>query len=263
MTRRPFADRTSKDEATTDTDYGTRLRALPMAVVGVLSLAVLHALIGAGVLAINFTTVDHHFKIYSNYAQGVYGAGFLGRNQGSDSGSQVGVAQVGMRSALLSGLCMINTDSIAGNQISVIVSGGVPVKHSFDNAALTTTDGAGNPIHLDAAGLLTDASLDSAVDVTDMYLNATALEGFGNKFSGLNLGQNAEDAAAQAGLGWTSSTHGGTAATPGQFGLEAKHLNIAGLNGSTYGVDLAGGLTLPGLKISVVRGNATQSDCPQ
>lgn len=229
--------------------------------VGLVSLVGLHQLVSSNALAVNFTTADSDFKIYTNYVQGVYGAGFLAQNNGATPLAQGGVAEVGFKNAKLAGLCLITTQTLAGvGEASIIVTGGAPVRDTFDDAGLITIDGLGNPILFDANGLLTGASDADAVDVSDMYLATDRLRAFGNNFKGLNLGQTPEQSAAGAGLSW-GTNQGGDAPVPGNVGLLAERMNLSGLDGSTYGIELAGGLSMPGLDIRAVPGAATQADC--
>ncbi|HEY0889778.1 MAG TPA: DUF6230 family protein [Nocardioides sp.] len=240
----------------------TRLRALPAMAVGFAALTGLHQLVSAEVLAVNFTTADQQFKIYSNYVQGLYGAGFVGRNNGASTTSQVGVAELGFKEAKLSGLCAISQQNLLGvGTVSLIITAGAPVRAAFDDASLLTTDGAGMPVSLDADGRLTGASLDGAVGVADMFLNSDGLTGYGNRISGLNLGQDGSSVGPSAGITWPTSG-GGTAPAEGAFGLFSRYLNIAGLDGGSYGINLAGQVSLPGLRVTVLPGVRTQADCP-
>ncbi len=243
------------------TRFGTRLRVLPALALGLASVVVMHALVSSSALAVNFTTTDNKFKIYSNYVQGIYGAGYMGQNNGYSELSQTGVTELGFRSAQLSGLCAISTETLPGGlTTSVMIIGGVPVAASFNHGGVQTTDGAGTPIQLDSNGLLAGTSLTQAVNVTDMFLSSDLIKAYGNKFSGLNLGQSADKIGAASGLTWPAGG-GSDQPDPGAFGLMAERMNLSGLDGSTYGINLAGSVSMPGLKIRVVPGTATQSDC--
>lgn len=241
--------------------YGTRGRAVPAVLLGLVSLVIMHALVSASALAVNFTTTDQQFKIYSNYVQGIYGAGYMGANNGYSSASASGVAELGFRSAQLSGLCAISTQTLAGvGAASILILGGAPVAPEFNHAGVETQDGAGTPILLDDNGLLTGASLTEAVDVTDMFLSADLIKAHGNKFSGLDLGESADAVGPAADLTWPA---GGGSDQPdgGDFGLMAERINLSGLDGGSFGINLAGSVTMPGLKIRVLPGAATQADC--
>jgi hypothetical protein len=230
--------------------------------VGLGGLAGLQLLVSSGALAVNFTTTDRTFAIYSNYVQGVYGAGYLTANNGSTAAGRTGVAELGFKSAKLAGLCAISTDDVPGiGTVSLMITAGVPVRGSFSGSSVTATDGAGAPITYDADGLLSGPSDAAAINTSDMYLDSNALSGYGNRISGLNLGQNAATVGGSAGLTFPTAS-GAPAATAGGFGLFSRHLNISGLDGGAYGVDLAGQINLPHLKISTQLGPRTQADCP-
>lgn len=243
---------------------GTRTRSLPMIGIGLAGMAAMYQLVAANAMAVNFTTADHTFKLYSNYVQGTSAAGFLDTNSGYSSASRTGVAEIGIKTAKLAGLCGIAQESLpVVGHVSLLIMSGVPVKASFTESANTTSDGAGNPISLDGNGLLTGPSLSNAISVTDLFLNTNLLNGYGNQISGLNLGQNASDVAGAAQLSGGTGTwpNGQTAPTAGNFGLTAQNLNIGGLDGTTYGINLAGQITLPKLKLEVLTGDRTQADC--
>lgn len=244
-----------------DASFGTRRRVVPALVVGLLGLFVIESLVSSTALAVNFTTSDKEFKIYSNYVQGVYGAGYLALNDGHSAVSQTGVTELGFKTADLAGLCAISTDSIGPvGTTSLVILAGVPVKASFNPSAVETTDGAGGPIQVDADGLLTGASLTGSVKVTDMFLNSGLIKAYGNKFRGLNLGQDAATVGDSAGLEFETD-QGGVAPGAGNMGLFADRMNLSGLDGSSYGINLAGSVKLPDMKIRVVSGTATQADC--
>ena len=245
---------------------GTRpRRALPAVAVGLASLGAMYHLVSANALAVNFTTADQTFKIYTNYLQGVSAGGFLAQNRGYSAVSQVGVAELGIKTARLAGLCAIAQQDVPGlGTVSLMIMAGVPVKGAFVQSANTTTDGANNPISLDANGQLTGASLSSAINATDLFLNTNMLNGYGNQISGLNLGQNAADTATTANLNSGTGTwpSGQTPPVAGNFGLTAQQLNVGGVDGGSYGLNLQGSINLPKLRIAVLPGSKTQADCP-
>lgn len=242
---------------------GTRKRALPMIGIGFVAVGTMYQLVSANVLAVNFTTTDHQFKIYSNYIQGEKAGGFLATNKGYSSTGQVGVAELGIKTAKLAGLCAIAQEDLPIGHVSLVITAGIPVKASFDTSSNTGTDGAGDPITFDSGGLLSGSSLSESIAATDLFINTDLLTGYGNLISGLNLGQNAADTASQAQLNNGTGTWptGQTPPTEGNFGLTAEHLNVGGLDGSTYGINLAGNINLPHLKITVQPGTKTQADC--
>ncbi|UUZ61465.1 DUF6230 family protein [Nocardioides sp. B-3] len=87
-------------------------------------------------MAVNITTSDQHFKVYSNYVQGVYGAAFTAPNNGTGPTDNIGVTEIGFKNAKLAGLCLITTQELGPiGTTSVIITGGVPVKASFDHSA--------------------------------------------------------------------------------------------------------------------------------
>jgi hypothetical protein len=262
MQRRAGADR-----------RGTRKRALPAVAAGLAGLAGMFTLVSQNVLAVNFTTTDTKFKLYSNYLQGESAAGFLAQNKGSSTSSQVGVAELGIKSAKLDGLCAIATDKvpILNTPYSLIIRAGDSVQGTgFSGSALPTgvqtQPETGNDPGT-TPGDLTGTSLANAINATNLFVNTNNLSGFGNLISGLNLGQSADTVSTTAGFQPTGQDAGQwpTGQNPpqaGNFGLTATHLNVAGLSGDTYGINLQGNITLPNLKISVVPGTADQSACP-
>jgi hypothetical protein len=259
---RDYRERRRYDGPTVD---GTRRRALPMMAIGMAAMAGMYQLVTTNAMAVNFTTSDHEFQLYSNYVQGESAAGFLAQNNGYSAASQVGVAELGIKSAKLAGLCGIAKESlpIVGD-VSLMLIAGVPVQGAFSDGANTSTDGAGAAITYDANGKLTGTSLSGAISATDLFLNTNVLSGYGNLISGLNLGQNAADVAGVAQLNNGTGTWpaGQTAPTAGGFGLTAQNLNVGGLDGTSYGLNLAGQITLPKLKIVVAPGDKSQTDCP-
>lgn len=244
---------------------GTRPRAVPAIMIGFLGLGSLYQLVGATVLAVNFTTADQEFQLYSNYLQGVSAGGFIDQNRSATAVGQVGTAEIGIKQAQLDGLCAIATQSLAGiGTVSLMITAGDTVAGAFTSTTNPTVDGAGNPISYDANGLLSGSSATGAINATDLFINTNALTGYGNKISGLNLGQNAADVATAAQLNNGTGTWptGQTAPVNGGFGLTANQLNIGAVNGASYGINLAGQINLPKLRISVLLGAKTQSDCP-
>lgn len=244
-----------------EASYGTRARVFPAIGAGLVALGVLHQLVSNTAIAVNFSTTDDKFRIYSNYVQGVYGAGYLASHTGYTDAGNDGIAQIGFRSVKLAGLCAIAHETLPnGTDISFMVLAGAPVNGSFDDSRLTTTDGAGEPIELDTDGQLTGASASEAVVGTDMFLNSDLLSGYAHQLSGLDLGRSAETVHAPAELEWPSN---GSDSQPqdGGFGLFAEHLNISGLDGASYGINLAGQVELPGLQVKTLPGFKTQADC--
>ena len=237
------------------------VRATAMTAVGLGSLAAMYGLVNASVLAVNFTTTDQTFQIYSNYIQGVSAGGYIAQNTSATTVGQTGVAEIGIKTAKLDGLCAIAHETLpAVGKVSLIIKAGASVSASFSSTSSGTfVDGSGALVPLASDGTLTSDA--STIDASDLFLNTNNLTGYGNKISGLNLGQNAPDTATALSSGAWPQT-GANAPKAGNFGLMAQHLNIGYLNGSSYGINLAGSINLPGLKILVVPGDATQSSCP-
>lgn len=240
-------------------------RAVPAATLGLGAMAGMLIMVSNDVLAVNFTTSDHQFKVYSNYVQGISMGAFMSANPGYSATSRVGVAEIGIKQAKLNGFCAIVTESlpIIGDT-SLIITAGTSVAGSFNSRQLPTADGAGGAITYDANGAMTGTSLAGAVTVTDMFIATTALTGYGNRISGLNVGQNAADTASVAQLTDSTGTWpaGQTAPVNGNLGLTASSLNIGGLNGSSYGVNLHGAVTLPHIRIMPKIGAVDQTECP-
>lgn len=236
---------------------GTRKRSIPMIAAGFVGLGAMFGAVSQNALAVNFTTTNNSFKLYSNYLQGEKAAGFLARNT-SQNGTNEGVAELGIVTAKLAGLCAIATQDMGLlGTVSLMIIAGDPVAASFT--------GTGVPAGVDVsasgttAGQLQNASLTNAITASNLFVNSNALSGYGNLISGLNLGQSADTVHASAGLTWPS---GQSAPTAGGFGLYANRLNVAGLDTQTYGINLEGQITLPRLKLQVLRGAKTQADCP-
>lgn len=254
--RREAAHRAAAMTARAEVRRGTRRRALVPLAGGFAALVAMFQLVSSNVLAVNFTTSNQEFQLYSNYLQGAQAAGFLSTND-TATGTDNGVAELGIRSAKLAGLCAIAHEQVpVVGEVTLMILAGVPVKSSFNTAGNTTTDGAGNPLTYDANGLLTGGN---HITASNLFINSRSLNGFGNLISGMNLGQSADTVNATAGIAWPA---GQTPPDAGDFGLTVDRINVGGLGGDTYGINLQGAITLPNLKIKVVPGHKTQADCP-
>lgn len=232
---------------------GTRKRSIPMIAVGLLGLGAMFGAVSRNALAVNFTTGNDGFVLYSNYLQGESAAAFLAENTSQD-GAAAGVAEFGIVTAKLAGLCAIAPQEMPViGPVSLMIIAGEPVQGSFSGTAVP----AG--VTLDPDGGLSGASLDGAIRASNLFVNADALSGYGNQISGLNLGQSADTVGSSAGLTWPT---GQTSPTAGAFGLYANRLNVAGLNTQTHGVNLQGQINLPKLQLKVFLGTKTQADCP-
>ncbi|CAN5147008.1 MAG: DUF6230 family protein [Nocardioides sp.] len=231
---------------------GTKKRALVPIAAGGAALVMLFQMIAAQILAVNFTTSNTQMKLYSNYLDSQMAALYLAPTS-KQNGNQTGVAELGIKTAKLAGLCVIKQEDIGVlGTYSFVITAGDDIADSYASDA-----SALNGLNLTAAGALTGSSLAGAISANNLYINATDLRGYGNKISGLNLGQSADTVAASAGVTWP----GGQLPTAGNFGLFAQQLNMAGLGGDTYGLNLAGDITLPKLNLRVVPGAKTQQDC--
>ncbi|HVX52890.1 DUF6230 family protein [Nocardioides sp.] len=263
---------------------GTRKRGLIMAGVGFAGLGGMFSLVTANVLAVNLTTGNNEFQLYSNYLDAQQAAGFLDATTRQDNGNS-GIAELGIHYAHLAGLCAIAKQSILGMNWELQITAGDKVQSSFTPGQLPTGWTAGTQVYgttdTDSNGVATDGSglrmgalkgseRANSISANNLFVNTDSLSGaLGNSISGLNLGQSAGSVGAQAGITWPTGS-GGTdpSTTPGNFGLYAQQLNVAGLNGSTYGINLVGQINLPQLGIKVVHIDNTtytggQPDCSQ
>ncbi|WP_406026561.1 DUF6230 family protein [Nocardioides sp. NBC_00850] len=244
---------------------GSRKRSLPLMIVGSAALVAMFGAVSQNALAVNFTTGNAKFKLYSNYLDAEHAAGYLAptSRQGAtdcdpgvaDVQTQCGVTELGIHQAKLAGLCGIATENIPlVGSYSLMITAGDDIPDSYSGSTIptgTTTD--------PSTGKLTDGSLGNAISATNLFINADALSGYGNKISGMNLGQSAETVGDSAGL--TFEGNANQLPKAGAFGLYARQLNVAGLNGNSYGLNLKGNITLPELNIKVVPGARTQADC--
>lgn len=259
-----IARRNQQMLADAERPLGTRWWGTPLMAVGLASLFWLYHLVSTGVLAVNFTTSDQQFNVYSNYIQGIASAGMTSGNTGFSSASDVGVAEIGIKEARLAGMCAISHQTLPlVGDVSLVIVAGVPVRPVFDAATLNLSDADGAPIAVDANGALTGSSLTGAVKITDLFVNATELSGYGNKLSGLNLGRSADGVVGDADVNGGQWPTGQTPPVAGSFGLTAEHLNLADYDSDTYGLNLHGSVSLPDIKIRSVTGLKTQSDCAQ
>ena len=203
-----------------------------MALGGVAALGGMFSLVSANVLAVNFTTGDNAFAVFSDEVIGANAAGFITAQQ-RKSGT-TGVAQVAFKTATVNGLCMVATQSLPViGTVSLMISAGEKVD-----------------------GTVTSTSANQ-IKASFLYLAADALTGAGKNISGLTLGQSADTVS----MGGTPLPAGQTG-TPGAFGLQAEQLDLLNLDANTYGVNLEGSINLPNLNISVKPGPRTKANCP-
>jgi hypothetical protein len=257
---------------------GSRTRALVPVAAGFAALFGMFGLVSSNVLAVNFTTGNKEFKLFSNYLDAQQAAGFLDATTRQDSNNG-GVADLGIHFAHLSGLCAIATQDMGLlGTWELRISAGDPVQGSFTAGQLPSGWTSGTQVYsADAtaadpstgetglkAGALKGATRASAISANNLFINTASLSGaLGNSISGLNLGQDAATVATSAGIAWPA---GQSTPTAGNFGLYANQLNVAGLDGSTYGINLAGSINLPKLSIKVTKQDGTtytgsQADC--
>ncbi|MFT4264319.1 MAG: DUF6230 family protein [Nocardioides sp.] len=273
------------------TRRGNRKRGVFFAAFGFAGLAIMFRLVSADVLAVNFTTQNGQFQLYSNYLDAQKAAGYLDTStRAATSGStcpqgtgtqtatsgQCGVADLGINTAKLAGLCAIQTESIGSiGSWSLKLTAGQAVATSFTGTSVPTppggtlsTSGGSATLSINSAGTIneTNSTAGGIIKASNLYLNTNSLNGFGNLVSGLYLGQSADTVAASASdtnatVSFPAVSGGQLAPTAGNFGLYADQLNVAGLNGYGYGLRLAGSITLPNLKITVNAGSQSQSNC--
>jgi hypothetical protein len=217
-------------DAESGTVRGTRKRSAGMAIVGIGALGFLYTLVSNGVLAVQFTAANTAYNVYSAEVVGANAAGYVNA-QATQSGTNVGVAQIGFKSATLAGLCVIVPQSTPVGPISMMLTAGQSVK-----AAPTGTN---------------------TVNASFLYIASDNLTGNGDNIAGMTLGQSADTVT----MGGTPFPTGQTG-TAGNFGLQAVTLDIKNLNARSYGIYLQGAINLPALKINVLSGTKTQADCP-
>lgn len=215
-------------ESSEATRTGTRRRAAVPLAAGVVALGSMFGLVGSSVLAVNFTSSNQSYKIFTDRVVGQYAAGYLNAQQKQTG--QTAVAQIGFQQADLYGLCAIAHQNLAGlGDISLIVTGGEPVDG-------TVTSPAGKKI-----------------TANQLFLASNSLVGNGENISKMTLGQSADTLSMGAGNPFTG--------TPGAFGLQAELMQIGNLDGDSYGIDLQGQINLPDLKIRVLPGIKSKADC--
>jgi len=210
------------------TRRGTRKRSLGMMLGGVAALVGMFSLVSQSALAVNFTSTNQAYKIYTDKVSGANAAGYL--NVQDVHGDQDDpVAQIGFKTATLDGMCAIAHQSVLGfGDISLVMTAGEPVDG-------TVTQPAGQRI-----------------SANQLYLAAEALRGNGDQVAKLTLGQSA-DTLAMGDIPFQGQA--------GAFGLQAETMNVSGLDADTYGIDLQGQINLPNLELKVVPGAKTKADC--
>lgn len=207
---------------------GTRKRAGVLAGVGLTGLAGMFLGVSQNVLAVNFTTANTSYKVYTDKVSGVNAAGYL-NVQDLYGATDDAVAQLGFKTATLYGLCAIaKQDLPVIGPVSLMISAGEPVDGAITNPA------------------------GQAIQAQQLYLASDHLTGTGDQIAKLTLGQSADT------LKMDTIPFAGT---PGAFGLQAETLNVSNLDADSYGIDLQGQINLPSLKIRVLPGSKTKADC--
>lgn len=201
---------------------------------GVLTGAALAGLAGLfmgvsqNVLAVNFTTANTAYKVYTDKVSGLNAAGYI-NTQDLYGATDDAVAQLGFKTATLNGLCAIAKQTLpALGDVSLLVTAGEPVDGTITNPT------------------------GQAIQAQQLYLASDNLSGTGDQIAKLTLGQSADT------LKMDTIPFAGT---PGAFGLQAETLNVSNLDADSYGIDLQGQINLPNLKIRVLPGAKTKADC--
>lgn len=206
---------------------GTRRRALAMMTGGVAVLASMFSMVSHNALAVNFSSSETSYKVFTDKVAGGYAAGYL--NEQNTSAGKKAVAQLGFKTATLNGLCAIATQSLPTlGTVSVMIVAGEPVNGTVTGPA------------------------DQTIQAAWLYLASNQLTGNGDQISKMNLGQSADT------LMTDQTAFPGAA---GGFGLQAEVMNISNLNTDSYGIGLEGQINLPNLRIRVLPGTKTYADC--
>jgi len=207
---------------------GTRRRSGVLAGLGLAGLAGMFLAVSQSVLAVNFTTSNTAYKVYTDKVSGVGAAGYI-NTQDLYGATDDAVMQLGFKTATVNGLCAIakQTLPVLGD-VSLVVSAGEPVDGTITNPS------------------------GQAILAQQLYLSSDNLTGTGDQIAKLTLGQSADT------LMMDTLPFAGT---PGAFGLQAQTLNVSNLDADSYGIDLQGQINLPNLKIRVLPGVKTKADC--
>lgn len=210
------------------TRWGTRKRSGLLAGGAFGALAAMFVCVSQGVLAVNFTTANTSYKVYTDKVSGVNAAGYL-NVQDLYGSTDDAVAQLGFKTATLNGLCAIAKQTLPViGEVSLLITAGEPVDGTLTNPA------------------------GQAINAQQLYLASDNLTGTGDQIAKLTLGQSADT------LMMDTLPHNGT---PGAFGLQAETLNVSNLDADSYGIDLQGQINLPNLKIRVLPGAKAKADC--
>lgn len=246
--RQRYAGHRSALASQAEVRRGSRKRGWIMGVAGLAGLATMLQLVSTSAMAVNFSTMNSPMQVYTNYLQGEQVAAYLNRSS-RKSGSDVPVAELGVKTASLAGLCIITSEKVGGlGSYSVVLTAGESVPGSFANQtglALTNANyglpagwvagtdvwGTNGVADDEYIGALKGARKTNAVQASDLFLNAQRLGGAGYKVSGMYLGERAQDVGPNSGVGWETAEPGSAPAPPssgGGFGLRVEHFNLAG-----------------------------------
>lgn len=207
---------------------GTRPRALVVLLAGLAGLGGMFSLVSQNLLAVNFTSTNTAYDLYTDKVSGQHAAGFL-NEQALQNGSKKGVAQLGFKTASLNGLCAIaKQDLPTVGRVSLMIVAGEPV-----NGTVTAPAG-------------------QTISAQELYLASDNLTGTADQVAKLTLGQSAESLKMDQ-LPFTGSA--------GAFGLQAEVMNVSKLEAKSYGIDLQGQINLPNLKLRVLVGDKGYTDC--
>lgn len=205
---------------------GTRKRSAVVAGLGFGALAGMFGLVSQSVLAVNFVTANTPYQVYTDEVLGTHAAGYI-KVQDLHGTTDDAVAQLGFKSAELQGLCAIAKQTLLGlGEVSLLITAGEPVDGTIARTA--------------------------PINANELYLSSDALGGNGDQIAQMTLGQSADT------LMMDTLPFAGT---PGAFGLQARTMRVSGLDAATYGIDLQGAINLPNLKIRVLPGAKTRTDC--
>lgn len=214
--------------AETGPRHGTRPRALALVLAGLGGLGLLFDLVSQNVLAVNFTSTNTAYDVYTDKVSGQHAAGYL-NEQSLQNGTKKGVVQIGFKTATLNGLCAIADQNLPTlGPVSLMIVAGEKV------------DGT------------TTAPEGQTISAQELYLASDNLAGNGDQVAKLTLGQSADS------LKMDTLPFAGS---PGAFGLQAETLNVSRLDAKSYGIDLQGQINLPNLKIRVHAGDKNYADC--
>lgn len=215
-------------EAAETRRLGTRRRSGAMAIAGLGALGGMFILVSQNVMAVQFTSANQSYKVYTDRVVGQYAAGYLGGQDTQDQADR-GVAQIGFKTADLYGLCAIAEQTLPApvGKVTMVLTGGELV------------DGTPSPTG------------DKKISANQLYLASNQLAGDGKNIERMTLGQSADTLAMD-----DIVTHRGQ---PGAFGLQAKVMDIGGLKAESYGIDLQGSINMPNLKIRIVPGSIDTS----